>query len=147
MQFLACKTFEIIPPPPNPSPLEGEGKGEGGRKRILLLNDDENYNLGMKLTLKALNMQVLTSTNVSDALNILTKNQLDGIISDINLGEGVPSGYDFLRSVREKDKEIPFIFTSGYSKSETWPKAKELGATGYLQNPFEIDDLKKVLKI
>ena len=90
-------------------------------------------------------MQILDATNVSDALKLFTEHDPSAIISDINLGDNEPDGYHFLEKVREKDNQIPFIFTSGYSKAEEWPKAEAKGATAYLQNPFEIEDLKKAL--
>jgi CheY-like chemotaxis protein len=139
LQFLACKSFE--------TGSARQTKPTMSAKKVLLLNDDDGYNIGMKLTLKTVGIQILTATSVSDALKVLTENKLDGIISDINLGDGKPDGYEFLRGVREKDKTIPFIFASGYPKSDHWPKAEKLGATAYLQNPFETAELKGVLNI
>jgi signal transduction histidine kinase/CheY-like chemotaxis protein len=141
LQFLACKTFET-PNPPSP-PL-----GKGGFKKVLLLNDDKNFNLTMKMMLKGDGIQVLDATNISDAIKHLAdgKNKCDAILSDINLGENEPNGYDFLKQVREQNNQIPFIFVSGYSEKEEWPKAENLGATGYIQLPFEPEKFKEMLK-
>ena len=102
----------------------------------------------MKMDLKKMGYQVLDALNVADALKHITQHSdIHAILSDINLGDGAPDGYDFLKDVRTKDNGTPFIFTSGYSKAEEWPKAEAKGATAYLQNPFEIEDLKKALKL
>jgi len=150
LQFLACKTFESSNPPSHhPLPLDSaHGMEKGGIKKVLLLNDDKNFNLAMRIMLNGDDIQILDATNVSDAIKHLTdgKNKFDAILSDINLGENEPSGYDFLKQVRKKDKLIPFIFSSGYSKKEEWPKAEKLGATGYIQLPFVPEEFKEKLK-
>ncbi|MBI2092174.1 MAG: response regulator [Deltaproteobacteria bacterium] len=140
LQFLACKSFEVQS---NHLIIE-----PSHQKKVLLLNDDKNFNLAMRMMLKGDGIQVLDATNVSDAIKHLAdgKNKYDAILSDINLGENEPSGYDFLKQVREQNKQIPFIFVSGYGKKEEWPKAEKLGATGYIQLPFEPEKFKEMLK-
>jgi DNA-binding NtrC family response regulator len=143
LQFLACRSFEASAPSPvlrTPSPI----KGEGIRRKILLLNDDEGLNFSIGMTLKSQNMAVTDVTNVRDALQKLASNKFDMIISDINLGEGQPNGYDFLQEVRKTESGIPFIFASGYSKESEWPKAKASGATAYLQLPFDLKEMAEV---
>ncbi|MBI2341134.1 MAG: response regulator, partial [Deltaproteobacteria bacterium] len=78
------------------------------------------------------------------ALQKLAKNKFDMIISDINLGEGQPNGYDFLKEVRKTESSVPFIFASGYSKAEEWPKASAAGATAYLQLPIDLKEMVEV---
>ncbi|MBI2342685.1 MAG: response regulator, partial [Deltaproteobacteria bacterium] len=140
LQFLACRSFETISPSPQPSPI----KGEGVSKKVLLLNDDEGLNFSIGMTLKSQNMQVTDVTNVKDALQCLANNKFDMIISDINLGENQPDGYDFLKEVQKTCRSVPFIFASGYSKAEEWPKASAAGAIAYLQLPLEPKEMAEI---
>jgi len=137
LQFLACKTFEA----------SQQGRQGQQEKKIIVLNDDDCFNIGMKIEMKSHGVQVLDALNVSDAMQHFIGNEIFAIVSDVNLGVGMPSGYDFLTRVREKDKQVPFIFTSGYPKSDVWPRAEKLGANGYLQVPFNDGELKELLKI
>jgi len=150
LQFLACRTFEA-PSPPATNPSAGRRpspiKGEGVLKNLLLLNDDENFNVGMRLTLRSDTLQVKDVTNIDDALKHLAGGKFDVILSDINLGEGKPDGYEFLRLVKERKIETPFYFLSGYSKKTEWPKAEQLGANGFFQLPINIRELKDEVKL
>src|SRR3989338_55428 len=154
LQFLACKSFEAGDVAAAFRPPESCGGPKGAatmtapkKKKVLLLNDDETFIYGMKMDLKQMGYKVLDALNVADALKHITRHSdIHAILSDINLGDGAPDGYDFLQKVRETNKEMPFIFTSGYSKAEMWPKAEAAGATDYLQLPFEDEELKKILE-
>ena len=155
LQFLACKSFEAgdvaaaFRPPESCGDLKVAATMTAPKKKkVLLLNDDETFIYGMKMDLKQMGYKVLDALNVADALKHITRHSdIHAILSDINLGDGAPDGYDFLQKVRETNKEMPFIFTSGYSKAEMWPKAEAAGATDYLQLPFEDEELKKILKM
>jgi len=157
LQFLACKSFENSSPPLSRGGQVGKLAGSqvnknlqtcehANLKTILLLNDDEEFLAGVKLDLKSMGYNVLDALSVAEAMKHLAEySNIHAIVSDINLGLHVPSGFDFLRQVREKDKEIPFIITSGYSKDEIWGRAESLGATDFLQLPFDTEDLGRLI--
>ncbi len=156
LQFLACKSFEtasgsVAEPfrvPQDDGRLKPSAtESSANPKTVLLLNDDTEFCFSMKCQLKSSAAQVLDVNNISDALKHISQNKVDAIISDINLGEGEPDGYEFLKHVREKDTQVPFYFMSGYNKSSEWPKAEKLGATGYFQLPFCIEDARKELEL
>ena len=113
------------------------------KKNILFLNDDKMLNFSVKISLKNSKYFVETFTNVDDALSYYRKNKVCAIFSDIDL-QNTLNGYDFLKEIRAKDKDIPFIFVSGSLRDTEWPKAKKLGATEYFQLPIE-EELEKVI--
>ena len=135
LQFLACTTFEATKPKMK----------EEDKRKVLVVNDDEALLLAMKMMLRSYSVQVLSATNVGDALSHMAKNNIDIILSDVNLGDGEPSGYELLKKVRNDGKDMPFYMVSGYSVRDEAPKAKELGATGYIQLPIEDFQLKEIL--
>jgi len=164
LQFLACKSFETCKQGAGETPVvpvtlgkdlpdavasgrsqpatAGMTVGNDMRKKVILLNDDEAFLMGLKMDLKEKGYQVLDAMSVNSALDhFVSHGDIHAIVSDINLGECAPDGFDFLKQVREKDQKIPFIFTSGYSRDEVWSKAKTMGATNFLQLPFEIEEL------
>lgn len=136
LQFLACKTFE---------PSVPVDKGQEDQKKILVVNDDDALLVMYKILLKSPGTQVLVASDVEAAVEHLTKHKVDVILSDINLGESEPDGYDLLKHVREKDTALPFYFISGYSRADEEPKARALGANGYLQLPVNEAQLRKLL--
>lgn len=136
LQFLACKTFEST------ASHVAELKP---KKNVLVVNDDDCLLVSLKSMLKSDSVHVSTCTNMGDALRHIDGNKIDLVLSDINLGEGEPNGYDLLKSMIAAGSKIPFYFISGYSSSEEEPKAKEHGAAGYFQLPVEEETLMKLL--
>lgn len=132
LQFLACRTFEA----------SGNILKEPLRRRkVLVVNDDEDLISMFKFLFKSPDVQVLEASNVRSAIEHFHEGKPDMILADINLGEGKPDGYELLRTIREKDKSVPFYIVSGYSKADEEPKAKRGGATGYIQLPLGRDQL------
>lgn len=138
LQFLACKTFEVKPN----TPAETKNKTS-----VLLVNDDEALRVALKWQIKAAgNTQVLEASSFSDAFSKIAGNNIDIILSDINLGDGEPNGYDLLKKVREDGNNITkFYMVSGYSKQSEEPNAFSLGADGYCQLPLEDGRLEEIL--
>lgn len=137
-QFLACKSFET-----KKQKINADKKGE---KNILIVNDDEDFLLSYKILFGSQNVQIHTATNMADALRSLVENKIDMILSDINLGDNKPNGYDFLKQVREEGQSIPFYMMSGYSKNSEEPKAVKMGANGYLQLPIEKSQIEELIR-
>jgi len=115
------------------------------RKNALLLNDDKTISFSMKRILDHYNIDTTLTTCVEEALASFLHNTYDFILSDVNLGSNQESGYVFLEKVRVLNKVIPFIIMSGYNEKSEQEKIRTLGATAYIQTPFEIEDLLKVL--
>lgn len=135
LQFLACKTFE--------ERANCEIKKEN--KNVLVVNDDDALLLTFKIMLKCNSIKVMTASSVDEAQKILSKSNIDIIFSDINLGENEPNGYQLLCDVRKYDQAVPVYIVSGYSKAEEEPKARSMGANGYLQLPIEKEQLDAIL--
>ena len=76
-------------------------------------------------------MQVIPSTNASEALELLSSEPIDAIVSDYEM-PGM-NGIEFLQAVREKETNIPFIIFTGRGREEVAIEAINSGADFYLQ--------------
>jgi CheY-like chemotaxis protein len=114
---------------------------------ILVVDDNQDILLNIRIALEQNNFEVLTSSNGLDALNILnTLDQSpDVILSDIMM-PGM-SGYDLFVKVSSIPKwsRIPFIFLSAKSSPEDIRFGKVLGVDDYITKPFEEQDLLAIL--
>ena len=79
---------------------------------ILYIEDEKNIRLNIKKTLELFCENVFDAENILNAKEILTKQRIDIIISDINLPD--MSGIDFVKEIRIKDKTIPIILLFYY---------------------------------
>jgi PAS domain S-box-containing protein len=74
---------------------------------------------------------VVTVTSAKEALEILDKGTIEAIISDYQMP--VMDGIVFLKEVRKKFKDIPFILFTGKGREEVAIEAFDSGADFYLQ--------------
>jgi|TARA_B110000438_G_C15632848_1_gene571798 two-component system response regulator PilR (NtrC family) len=56
------------------------------------------------------------------------------------------SGINVLEVVQETSPGTPVIMMTAFSSAETALEAMKKGAYGYISKPFQIDDLKLILK-
>ncbi len=114
---------------------------------ILVVDDNDDILLNIRIALEQNNFEVITSSNGQDALNVLPNLEKipDLIISDIMM-PGI-DGYDFFVKVSSTPKlsRIPFIFLTAKSSSEDVRFGKILGVDDYVTKPFEEEDLLAII--
>ena len=107
--------------------------------KIALVEDEKNLaNLVVKY-LEANNYEVTLYTTGEEAISNIDK-KIDLWILDIML-PGEISGYDLLKALRYKEKNIPIIFTSARDKDIDKIVGLELGGDDYLAKPYSIREL------
>ena len=78
------------------------------------------------------------------AITAVKSEDFDIAFIDIVMPE--KDGVEALKEIKEIAPALPFVMMSGYSVEDKKNKAKELGAVTCLKKPFEIDDVKIVIK-
>ncbi len=83
--------------------------------------------------------------NGRQALEILTRNWVDIIISDINMPE--MNGMELLQELKKDHlfQQIPVIIVSTEGNRERIEEAEHLGARGFLKKPFVPEELRSEL--
>jgi CheY-like chemotaxis protein len=118
------------------------------KRLILIVDDNEDILLNIRITLEQNNYDVITSSNGREALKILSDldKSPDIIISDIMMP--VLDGYDFFVEVSSTPiwSRIPFIFLTAKSLPEDIRFGKILGVDDYITKPFEEQDLLAIIK-
>ena len=113
-------------------------------KPIWILDDDKSIRWVFEKALARTDMEFKTFSNVAEALNALTHEQPQVVVSDIRMPGG--SGLDFLAEVKQKYPEIPVIIMTAYSDLESAVAAFQGGAFEYLAKPFDVDQAIDVIK-
>ena len=111
---------------------------------ILYIEDEKNIRLNIKKTLELFCENVFDAENILNAKEILTKQRIDIIISDINLPD--MSGIDFVKEIRISDKTIPIVLLSAYTDKEFLLEATKLKLVDYLTKPINFKDLNNALQ-
>lgn len=107
------------------------------KKIILLIDDDHNVLGSINLILRN-EYELLTATNSITALNIISRQSVNLIISDINIPD--INGDTLIKIIGENNKwkHIPIIIISGYNKPQIILPAN---IKCFLGKPIKADDL------
>jgi len=111
---------------------------------ILYIEDEKNIRETLTSSLQIMFNSVFATENAEDALEIYTHKHIDIILSDI----GLPGmdGINFVKIIRETNKEIPIILLTAYTDTDILLEAIKLKLISYLTKPITLDTLLKALK-
>jgi two-component system response regulator (stage 0 sporulation protein F) len=112
-------------------------------KRILVVDDEENARVALSKILTHDGYQVSSAGNGLEALNFLRSNDVELIITDLNMPE--MNGLMFLRELNRSYPTSKVIMVTAYGEVESYLEAITLGAFEYINKPVKYDDLKKVI--
>ena len=111
---------------------------------ILVVDDEQSMRDFLKILLQRDGHQVETAPNGDDALECFKNNNFDLVISDIRM-PGM-SGLDLLNSIKENSPEIPVIMITAFASPDDAVSAMKNGAFDYISKPFNVDEIKSVIK-
>lgn len=98
----------------------------------------------LSIVLKREGYQVLLAENGQGALAALEQGPIDLLISDIKMSD--MSGVDVLRAAKRLDQDIVGIMITAFASTQTAVEALRMGAYDYLSKPFDVDELKLVVR-
>jgi len=107
---------------------------------ILIIDDEKSLLDVLSLMFKKEGYEVKTATSGADALDILTNNAVDLVITDIRMPH--LSGMEILKYVKENQSETPVIVITAYGSIQQAVEALKAGALDYIVKPFDIEELK-----
>jgi len=118
--------------------------------KILIVDDDEDVLLSLKLLLKKEAVLVETEKNPNRIPEILEKRGFDIILLDMNFARDVTSsseGFYWLNKILEIDPLAIVILITAYGDVETAVKAIKEGATDFILKPWQNEKLLSTLSI
>jgi two-component system chemotaxis response regulator CheY len=117
-------------------------------KRILTIDDSKTMRDMLMLTLSSNGFEVLQAVDGLDGLDVLGRETVDVVITDINMPK--LDGYGVIQHMRERPEydDLPILVLTTESDNEKKERARKLGATGFIIKPFNpaglVDVLRKV---
>jgi two-component system alkaline phosphatase synthesis response regulator PhoP len=111
------------------------------KKRILIVDDEENILELLKYNLEKNGFEVVPKDNGEDALVELENNDFDLVVLDLML-PGI-DGLEVLKSIRShlRIKNIPVIMLTARNEEIDTVLGLEMGADDYIGKPFGIHEL------
>ena len=123
----------------------------GDRKPlVLIMDDDDSIRMLAKLMFKRLDYDVVTTADGEAALNSHQEAAAEGrpfdlVVMDLTIPGGM-GGKEAIRRLREKDRTVKVIVSSGYSNDPIMANHMEHGFNGVLPKPYTMENMVRVLK-
>lgn len=105
---------------------------------ILYIEDDKALVHKIKLILEKNFKSVFVASNGEEALKIFKSNNINLIISDINMP--IIDGLTFLKNLRKINTDISFIFLTAKQEVNTIIDAIEYNISGYILKPIDLNN-------
>ncbi len=116
--------------------------------RLLIVDDEEASRYGMRRALTTFGYNVSEADSAEAARILIKQQQPDLMLLDVNL-PGI-SGLDLLRELQQPDtangNQPLVIIITAHGSERMAVEAVKSGAYDYLSKPFELDDLRLVIK-
>jgi CheY-like chemotaxis protein len=112
-------------------------------KKIMIVDDDPKIVKALALRLGSAGYETVTTFNGITALLLVRGNPPDLIITDIWMPSG--TGFSLAYRLKELKLNIPMIFLTASKQPGLADTARQLGAAGYLEKPYEPEALLKMV--
>jgi len=140
----------IVPKVSGPARASGRRDAPTSRpkeSRTVLAVDDESTVLALARDILEMHgYRVLTARNGEEALGVFQKHEgkIDLVLLDLTMP--VMGGRDCLRHLRRLDPRLRVLVSSGFSADGTATELLREGALAYVQKPYDIDALARVVR-
>jgi two-component system, chemotaxis family, chemotaxis protein CheY len=135
----------IVAAMPEQSRSPSSTEVRSGGKRILTIDDSKTMRDMLLLTLNGAGFEVLQAVDGLDGLEVLKRERVDVIITDINMPR--MNGYEVIEQVRAipAHKNLPILVLTTESDQDNKVRARDAGANGWIVKPFDPQRLADVI--
>jgi two-component system, NtrC family, response regulator PilR len=111
---------------------------------LLIVDDEQSYRQLLSLVFETDGHHIRTATNGFEALQMMQDDPAEVIISDVKMPD--MDGIEMLRAVREILPDVGVVMMTAFASVETAREAFKLGADDFIQKPFDVEELKLIVK-
>ncbi len=112
--------------------------------KLLIVDDEQSYRQLLTLVFEGDGHQIRTAMNGREALEMLESEPAEVIITDVRMPD--MDGIELLRHVREFLPDVGFVLMTAFATVDTAREAFKLGADDFIQKPFDVEELKIIVK-
>ena len=116
-------------------------------KRILVVDDDADMRLTLRLALELAGYSVEEAANARQAIEAQRRQPADVLVTDIFMPDA--DGFEAIDAFRREFPATKIVVVSGgaqFTKRDYLPDAELMGVEATLQKPFDVDQLLALLR-
>jgi hypothetical protein len=130
-----------MPVAPEPASTDISPVGVGSLK-VLMIEDHEDTAIVMARMLKDMGHTVIPADSVASAVDVLTREKFDLILSDVGLPDG--NGVSLIHAVRAFC-DTPAIALTGYGMREDVERCLKAGFNKHVTKPVTFETLQRII--
>ncbi|HLJ55931.1 MAG TPA: sigma-54 dependent transcriptional regulator [Chthonomonadaceae bacterium] len=111
---------------------------------ILIADDEPNIRRVLEAMFTKEGYTVLVAENGKKALDLASANEIDLLLTDLIMPDS--NGVDLLQKVKQVHPQCSAVIITAYGSIKSAVEAMRLGAFNYLTKPFDIDEVRAVVK-
>ena len=112
---------------------------KGLKPRLLVVDDDPGMRENLAELFESLGYQVRTAANTPEALEVLAGGTVDLLMTDYKMPG--PTGVELIETARERQPGLRAVLMTAFGDSFTELESVRRCAVGYLNKPFEADEV------
>ncbi len=111
---------------------------------LLIVDDEQSYRQLLTLVFEGDGHTIRTAKNGREALEMLQAEPAEVIITDVKMPD--MNGIELLRALREFLPDVGVVLMTAFATVDTAREAFKLGADDFIQKPFDVEELKVIVK-
>jgi DNA-binding NtrC family response regulator len=115
----------------------------GARPRVLVIDDEESMRHALAKGLERAGFRTTTAATGRGGVELFVAGGFDAVLTDVRLPD--LSGLDITAILVEMDASVPVVVMTGYGTMEVALEAMRRGAKDYVQKPFRVEDVARIL--
>jgi len=111
---------------------------------LLIVDDEASLRDFLSIVFEEEEWQVETAQSLGDARVAIQRIEPDVVLCDLMLPDG--SGIDLVREVKAQTPSIAFVMITAHTSTRSAVEALKAGAFDYIAKPFDIEELKFIVR-
>jgi len=112
-------------------------------RSILIVDDDEGVRENLAELFTVVGYRVVTSASAPEALESLVRERVDLLLTDYRMPG--PNGVELIEAARRARPGLRAVLMTAFGDSFTEIESVRRGAVGYLNKPFEADEVTSLV--
>jgi DNA-binding NtrC family response regulator len=119
------------------------GTNNSGGPHVLVIDDEESLRHAITKGLTRAGYRCSAAATGRSGVERFVSGGFDAVLTDVKLPD--LSGLDIVAILTEMDATVPVVVMTGYGTMEMALEAMRRGAKDYVQKPFSVDDVARIL--
>ncbi len=112
--------------------------------KILIVEDERSMREVLKILLEGENHEVTTASDGIEGLACIEKDIFDLVITDMKMPKS--DGFEVLKKIKEISPDTIVIMITAFGTKDSAVEAMKLGAYDYIHKPFNIDEIRLIVR-